>query len=209
MSNSQIRSRQEAVEHLHSYCTEALECLRKLNGIHLAIDYPERTVSKSEPECVLRLRKVYFHVRAVTFWTVDTDILHVMAPDIRAARKHLEPIVAEKMHRDPSHSVLTERRKYAARKEKLLSRFAHPTPQILIQPRDVGGLGKADAILCLCQLSERLIGVVADYGFALGEIADLLDPSKEPGIVEVMDRAGARFALFPRDAVLQFAEKGT
>lgn len=97
MTTSPIGSRQEAVRRLYSDCNAELGCLRKLNAIHLTIDYPERTGTNSETELVLRLRKVFFHIRAVTNWPVDTDILHVMGPDIRAAMEHLDPIVVENM----------------------------------------------------------------------------------------------------------------
>ena len=209
MGTSMIRSRQEAVERLHSDCNEALACLRKMNAVHLATDYPERTVASSEPECVLRLRKVYFHIRAVTSWPVATDNLHVMGPDIRTAMEHLELIVERSLCGLSDQSELEERRKYAARKEKQLSRFSHPTLPILTQPWNVGGLDKADTIMCLLQLYGLLISVVADYGRALSEMAEFLEPSRVSEIVELMERANERCALFPRDVVLGFVENRT
>lgn len=80
---------------------------------------------------------------------------------------------------------------------------------MLMQPQNVGGLGSADAILCLFQLYRLLIGVVADYGLALGAMADLLEPTKVSEIVDLIDQTNERYALYPRNGVLQFVEKGT
>ena len=206
MTSDQIRSHQEAVNYLHSSCNKTMGYLRELNTIHLTIDYPERTVGNSESEYVLSLRKVSFHVQAITSWPVATDILHVMGPDIRAAGEQLEPLVVRSVYNGSSNGDLIRRRRFYAERDKRLAVFSHPTPQTLIQDRVIGGLGKADSIVCLYQLYVLLTGLGVDYGLGLSEIAVELDDPRLSKVVDVIKRLKADCTSFSSDAVFQFVE---
>ena len=201
-----INSRPEAEECLHSACEQSIRHLNELSALHLAIDPPERTPNKSEAECVLRLRKVCLHVRAITSWDISADVLHVMAPDIRAAREQLYAIVL-KFYDGYKDADISKLRRYWAEKEKDLALFSHPTAMALVQGRDVGGFGKADNIVCLHKLYELLAGLVCDYSIGLYMTAEVLDRSKQPEIRQMIDRSGAEFSLFPSDALLRFVER--
>lgn len=148
MTGNRISSRREAEKWLHAACERCIGYLSELNAIHLAIDGPERAAATSEAEFVLHLRKAYFHVQAITSWTVATDVLHVMGPDIRAASEHLAPVVVRHLYGDDK-AGLEKRRGHVAKQKRRLVRLSHPTSVILIQPRHLGGFGKTDTIVCL------------------------------------------------------------
>ena len=75
-----ISSRQEAEQLLKSGCETLIGYLRELQAIYGAMNGHERRAAESEAGVVLRLRKVFFHVQAVTSWKVGTHLLHVVAP---------------------------------------------------------------------------------------------------------------------------------
>ena len=77
----------------------------------------------------------------------------------------------------------------------------------LMLGRDVGGLGKADTILCLYKLYTLLAGLVCDYGIGVYRAAETLDPSKQPEIHRMIDRQGAELSEFPSAVLLQFVER--
>ena len=77
-------------------CQWSLETLLELMKKHLAIDPPHRSSAGPEPAYMLRLRKVQFHVRAVILWPITPEAVHVMGPDIRAAREQLDKIMQER-----------------------------------------------------------------------------------------------------------------
>ncbi len=189
MTAKGISSRAEAEKWLRSGCERCIAFLSELSALHLSIDGPNRMAIESEAECVLILRKVYLHIRAITSWAVDSDVLHVMGPDIRAAREQLEPMVREQLYDGRDKPSLAQRRRYVAEKEKQLAHFSHPTPVILIHDRRAGGLGKTDTILYLSTLYELLGGLVVDYGLGLGVAAGVLGSSKQSEILSVITRA--------------------
>ena len=137
MTTHIISSRREAEMVLTSGCEALIGLLMELQALHGAMDGPERTLAESEAEEVLRLRKVYFHVQAITSWTVETHVLHVMAPDIRAAQEHLYPLTLEDLYDNDKQSASNARRK----RDRILDPLSHPTPMILIYRPHLGGLG--------------------------------------------------------------------
>ena len=201
-----LNSRHEAEEILYSTCKLFLGHLSELNTIHLSMDYPRRKVANSEPESILRLRKVFFHVQAIISWPVDTDILHVMGPDIRAAREQLKHVVDDKTHERHNNSNLTKRLKNPGSAADELSNFSHPNAVLLLQSQDVGGLGNSDPILCLLKLYIWLGVMVVEYGLGLGFVAELLDGSKQPDILAVINRVRAESTLVNPKEILQFAD---
>ena len=206
MTTNQIASREEAETYLLSACERCLVYLRELNVIHLAIDGPTRVVSQSEVEIVLPLRKVCFHTHAITSWDVNTDSLHVMGPDIRAALKQLEPITRNYLASDHDYIRLSERRKQAGNLDERLATFSHPTPFKLILSQHLGGLGQSDAIVCHLHLYLPLMHLVNCYAVGLDALAELLDRSRQTEILDVMNRASADTALLSPDVFFRFVE---
>lgn len=207
MSTNEIHSHQEAVAFLLSACKATIEFLREMNATHLAIDHSESVLTDSEHESVLPLRKASLHIQAITSWPVDTDILHVMGPDIRAASEQLEPSVQKHVYSDSEESVLIAGRRYISKRDQYLEVFSHPTPQVLIRPQHVGGLGRVDVIVPLYKLYELLNGLVCDYGSGLAVLVAALDPSRESEILAVLNRAIGSYTQLSPHVFLQFIEE--
>ena len=206
MNIDQISSRREAELWLRSSCERYLGYLKELSAIHLAIDKPKGTIATSESEYVLRLRKACFHIQAITSWIVDSDALHVMGPDIRTARKYLEPMVKEQMYSDRGNRELARQHRYLQEEERQLIFFSHPTPVTLIQSRDRGGLGRPSTVSVFLKLWMMLGELVAGYSLGLEVMAEDVDRSKQSEILEVLDRANAECATFSPDEIVRFLE---
>ena len=166
------RTHDEAESMLKSGCLRFRGRLRWLNATHRDVDdFVRGARSLSGTKHALRLRKVYFHVRAIRSCPMDEWALHVMAPDIRAAAEQLEPIVRD--HIDGSdNAALSELRKRFAWREEQLTRFSHPTETLLRYPRFVGGLHDASPVLYLTVLHKLVQGLTTDYFTGLEVIAE-------------------------------------
>ena len=92
MTSQGIGSRQEAEEALTSVCAGLIDCLKELQALHQTMDHSEGTPVASISELTLRLRKVHLHAQSITSWEIGRHVLHVMAPDMRAAQEQLDPI---------------------------------------------------------------------------------------------------------------------
>ena len=201
MSTDHIRSREESEASLHQACERWFGYLSELCELHPAFDPPTGRIA--ETEHVLRLRKTYFHVRAITRWALDTTyVMHVVLPEIRVARDQLEPILREHLYDGGS---LTGWHDHIPREKTELDAFVHPTPTRLMAPGDVGGFGEADAVLYLARLYMLLIGLAVDYGFALAAVAKVLGRPKQSEICDVFSRVTGERNLSPLGEALRFA----
>ena len=182
------RTHDEAESTLKSGCLRFRGRLRWLNAAHREVDdFVRETRSLSGTRHALRLRKVYFHVRAITSCPMDEWALHVMAPDIRAAEEQLEPVVRD--HIDGSdNAALTELRKRFAWREKQLARFSHPTETLLRYPRFAGGLHDASPVLYLTVLHKLLQGLTTDYFTGLDVMADAAGYPDWPEVWDAANR---------------------
>ena len=187
----------DAVAALHAGCCRWVVLLSELTALHVAIDTPERQAAAADEGLSLRLRKAYFHVVAVLDWPIDTLIVHVMGPEIRTAMRHLAPIVSEFLY-DPTSSGATrtfERPGEASR--RLLETVSHPTPQVLIHPRHLGGLAHAEPGPCFTLLYGLLADLTFSYATALGALAERLNDSKMQDITAIIVRCGEELASVP------------
>ena len=203
MTNSQISSRQEAEQLLKSGCETLIGYLRELQAIYGAMNGHERRAAESEAGVVLRLRKVFFHVQAVTSWKVGTHLLHVVAPDIRAAQEQLDPLILDDLHEGDKQEASSERRK----RDRVLAPLSHPTPMILIHPPDLGGL-KMDNVREFLRLYLLLSQLVNAYGLALGATADSVDNSQLSEILDVIKRLTEQLSYVSPEAFRPFMEEG-
>ena len=206
MEIDQFSSRQEAEEHLRSACERSIGYLQKLSILHLAIDPPERIATNSDDERVFRLRKVCCHVRVITSWAINADSLHVMGPDIRAAREQLEPIVL-RIYKDDNDAHLTQGRSYLKSQMQQLPSYSHPTPMTLIQARHLGGFGREDTIRWLGQLYIFLVGLAFDYALGLEVIAEMLDRTKQSEVGSAGELVKVELSSSLTEAALRFADK--
>ncbi len=169
------------VDDWHAACQWSTEALLKLMKIHLVVDPPKDHLSESEPAHTLRLRKVQFHVRTVILWPITPEALHVMGPDVRAAREQLDEIMQDggMLYGSVAANVQEFRRQ--------LEPFSHPTTGTVWQSHSFGGFGEVGGIPWQRQLGLLSLGLVCDYAYCLGEAANLLKPSVVPEIVGVIE----------------------
>ena len=202
---AKIQTRSDAIERLHSGCENLIQLLKELQAIHVEIDKPDRVVGESDESHALRLRKVLFHVRAVTYWTVSADVLHVMAPEIRTANRQLRPLV------DAFHDGVGANRKDTINQgfrqlQNDLSPFIHPTPIVLTFGTHLGGLGKSDEIGCLTNLFTQIAGLANNYTIGLITIAEVLGSTRLDDLRDVICRVTNEITALPPAELLEFVE---
>ena len=127
---------------LRSACEQCLACLKDLLGIHLDIDPPTSVIAPNAPDCVYRLRKVLLHVDAISAWQLDTHVMHVIAPELRAASEQLDGFWDEARRamdledgEEPVGRKTRQARAHAKTRKELVSAHVHPTPQRLFLPK--------------------------------------------------------------------------
>ncbi len=150
---------------LRSACAQSIGSLKELLSLHSAID-PAESKTDDDPR-VLLARKVALHVQAVISQEVNSDSLHVMGPEIRAALIQLEPLVRD-MH---SGDLVGDQ--YLQTFKGQLPPFSHPTPWTLVNPCAVGGFQTAEPVMWLTTLCFVLLALVNDYSVGLGTVAEL------------------------------------
>lgn len=205
MEPDRIGSHTAADRWVSTACEKNITHLRELMALHLAIDGPLRVASRSESESILRLRKAHFHIRAITTWSVSHDVLHVMAPDLRAANEQLIPMVVKHLYENSEPDNLVQQRKVFDPAKADLDHFTHPTPFMLIRPQHIGGLGDGPAILSLARLHLLLASLVVDFAAGLSVVTDRLGRPKHAEILEVIDRSSEEFASVSHDFFLRAA----
>ena len=161
-------------------CQWSMEALLELMKMHLAIDPPQRRPAECEPACVLQLRKVQFHVRTVILWPITPEAVHVIAPDMRAAKEQLHKIMQD------SGMLCGSMAANIKRSEQQLEPFSHPTTGTVWQSLSLGGFGK-DRISWRAWLALLLMGLVVDYACCLGDAAAVLNPSVVPELLRVIE----------------------
>lgn len=207
MASQRMESRQEAEAALKSACECFIDCLRELQTIHLAMDGSEGTPRTSIRELTLRLRKAHLHTRSITSWEVGRHVLHVMAPDIRAAQEQLDPIVISELAGSHGVKVSGQRGGYTSERDRALKLSCHPTAVSLVYGPDQGGLD-TDNVREFVQLVPLLGELVTAYGVALGVMADALTYAAESEIGSLIQRAGAQLASVPPEAIRPFVDQG-
>lgn len=165
---------QQTVESLRSQFDKCIECLNDLVALHQEIDPPSRTIESTDDEFYLRLRKVLLHVQAITAWQYETEILHVIAPEIRCANKQLEEVLKTMpesyrvgdLGKDGSVSVQIWRP--GGKLREIISGFVHPTPARFFLPIERGGFCETNeapsvlfAVLMLADLAVNYEASVA------------------------------------------------
>ena len=188
-----VQTREEAVGRLRSGCEQCIACLKELVRVQLEMDPHDRAICADDEEIVYRLRKVLIHVKAITSWQLDSEVMHVLAPELRTADEQIE-LVWKKLPREESSEYLSDggksviggRDKLLKSEKEILSSYVHPTPQKLRLGKELGGLGKADEVRYFINLFGLLTGLVFRYGVLLGFMSQLLDGKKERSIASVL-----------------------
>ena len=187
------RTRAAVVDRLRSGCERCISCLEELIRVQFEMDPHDRVIRPDDEEIVYRLRKVLVHVKALTGWQLDTEVMHVLAPELRAADEQIE-LIWKKVPReqlteymaDDGKSVVGGRDKSFKSGKEILSSCIHPTPQRLRLGKELGGLGRPDAVRYFANLFTLLVSLVFRYGVSLAFLSQLLSGGKEGPIASVM-----------------------
>ena len=207
MTYNGIDSRQDAEAALMSACEGLSDCLRELQALHLDMDGPEGSAVESKGLLSLRLRKAYLHVQSVTSWEIGHHVLHVMAPDMRAAHEQLDPLVVPELFIGDKMKSSGARGGHTSERDRILKLFCHPTAVTLIYGAGEGGLG-TDSTRELVRLVPLLGELVNAYGLALGMMGDALGHSLQSNIVSVIERAEGQLRSATPEALRPFIEHG-
>lgn len=202
-----VETRQEAVHRLRSGCEQCISCLKDLLSVHFDMDAADRVICPDDEAIVYRLRKVLLHVRAITGWELDSEVMHVLAPELRTADQQID-LIWKKLPKaelsdylaDGGKSVAGGRGKLFKSQKKILSSFIHPTPQRLLLGKELGGLGSPDEVRCFIDLFTLLSSLVFRYAEALLFLSHLQGARKESSITPVLMKASAQFgSISPAD----------
>ena len=175
------------------------DLLAELARIHLTVDTPTRVMPTGEPDWVGRLRKIQFHVRAICYWDVTVDTVHVMAPEIRAAYKQLDAVWEQLPKEEwPANIEFDLWGREAS--DDVLAAYTHPTPTRLMLSSEYGGLYDGDSDLVYLQLSRWLGHLAFGYGLALTHLSKKLgsETKTTPLIVSVLNSLGEIFDAYRR-----------
>ena len=178
---------------LRSVCDELIACLNQLVGIHLAIDTVDRVIQPSVRDGVYRLRKALFRVRAMTAWDITIEVMHVMAPEIRAALDQFDEVREQAARVLDLGEIFEQRNSKTARRRitmdrEFVSSYMHPSPQSLLLPLQEGGLVPGDSQRVYAKVAYSLFQLASGYAISLGWLSDRLVAGQEIAIVEVMRR---------------------
>lgn len=180
---------------LHSACDECISCLSDLVGIHLAIDPADRVIQSTDAECVYRLRKALLHVKAITRWMVDTDVMHVIAPEIRAAVDQIDSVLEEVDDDWELGDIIKEQASPTARlrakvRRENTSSFVHPSPLGLLFAKESGGLAAGDDSWYYATMLDHLAGLAFRYTLAIEHLSRHRGTDQQSATTSVMRRIG-------------------
>ena len=181
---------------LRSACDECIGCLKELVNIHFTIDPPDRLIQPTDLDCVYRLRKALLHIKPITAWTLDTDVMHVIAPEIRAAVDQVDDVWKEAAPVLELDDIVEKQASKAARRRaktnrEITSSYVHPSPQRLLLPKEHGGLGPGNDQLYYATMLDLLFHLAFRYTVLLGYLSRRLAVGEELPIASIMKRIGA------------------
>lgn len=171
------QSRQDTLELLQAQCEECIACLHDIVSIHLKIDPASRIIEADDDECFYRLRKVRLHVKAITAWQIEPDILHIIAPEIRCASDQLEKIfksMPESSRADylGEHGTVAGHFGQSGRElREIVSGFVHPTRQRLLVPLERGGFYESNRLPSLMVQLWMLVDLALNYEASVAYLA--------------------------------------
>ena len=179
MVNKPELTEREILKQLVEACDRQLEALRETRKMHETLLGPLDTEPGEESEPLLRLRKVYCHVIAITAWSLDRWVFHVMAPDIRAALEQLRPLAREtcKQLHEPGEQCRVSR--CFDELDGLLAPLTHPALVNLAYLPEANGAFTGDGVKHLSNLCLSLHCLLAGYALTLDVETLRLDLSSE------------------------------
>lgn len=208
-------AQQQTLESLRSQFDKCIECLNDLVALHQEIDPPNRTIESTDDECCLRLRKVLLHVQAITAWQYDTEILHVIAPEIRCANKQLEKVLkfipesyrASDLGKDGS--VAGQISQPGGKLREIISGFVHPTPARFFLPIERGGFCETNETRSLLFPVMMLADLAVNYEASVAYLCKESMAGNAPEVTPVFGKIvsiAAAFGDMPLDQIFNAGE---
>ena len=199
-----IQTKEEAINRLRSECEQCISYMKELTHAQFEMDPPDRMINQDDEEIVYRLRKVLVHITAITSWELNMEVMHVLAPEIRAADEQIG-LVWKKLPKeqlidylaDDGESVVGGRDQLSKSAKENLSSYIHPTPQRLILGKEMGGLGRPDEVRYFVNLFTLLDGLVFRYAVTLGFLFQTLEGRKEGTIASVLIKVTKELESIP------------
>ena len=189
---------------LNARCEGVLQVLRDLikiqKGMDATFDWPDDI----DPTYGPRLHKASLHIRALMSWQMNGDVLHVMAPEIRAAVLALDPLVQDSL----SDSVTVGARKQHSTSplERELASFAHPTVFSLSLSREQGGFGNTGYVRYLFHTYVALGRLMIAFALAIAILAEATDPLRVAAVNEAIKGEISEFQALDLDVILRWAD---
>ena len=216
---SSLQTREQVVDRLRSGCEQCISNLKELILVQFEMDPPDRAIRQDDEEIVYRLRKVLVHVKAITSWQLDTEVMHALAPELRTADEQID-MVWKKLPKeqlidylaDDGKSVVGGRDHLFKSAKENLSSYIHPTPQRLILGKELGGLGRPEEVRYFVNMFTLLVSLVFRYAVTLGFLSQTLGGRKEGAIASVLMMSTKELDSIPIADCLRFvakAEPGT
>ncbi len=169
----------EVEEQLRAECKRNRDKLRELSRIHLSIDEPSRSIGMDESDWIGRLRKICLHARAIDGREIDDiDIVHVMAPELRAAYVQMDAVwrrIPPEFKRKHGLDIIDSDYWANEARSGMLATYDHPTPLALaLLQAGRGNLLSGKAWQSYTQLAIWLGYLGLGYGGALVYLAEVL-----------------------------------
>ncbi|MDE2779294.1 MAG: hypothetical protein OXI91_06415 [Chloroflexota bacterium] len=187
-------SGREVLYRLAEACDRQLEALRDTLRMHEKLFGPLDTATGEESDSLLRLRKVYCHVIAITSWPLDQWVFHVMAPDIRAALQQLRPVSIKAFNElcGPGDDKVP---RSFDEMDELLAPFSHPTLMNLLWLPEANGASVRGGIRLLGRLCVSLNCLLTSYVFSLDVEAVRSGLTKESFSAAIIKKANPNTEL--------------
>ena len=195
MENNPDLPGREVLEQLAEACDRQLQGLKEIRKMHENLLGPLDTKSGEESDSLLRLRKVYCHVIAITSWRLDRWVFHVMAPDIRAALEQLRPLVRETCKEVHEHKEQCKVSSNFDQLDGLLTPLTHPTTLNLICLPEANGALSGGGVKHFANLCLLLNCLLVLYASTLDIETIHLGLSSERLSSDIVKRADPRVEL--------------
>lgn len=184
-------------------------------AVHLEIDPPSRIIEADDDECFYRLRKMRFHVQAITGWNMESDVLHVIAPEFRCADEQLGKLFKSlpdsfRVNYLGKHiSVAGHFRQRAKELREIISGLVHPTPQRLPMPIERGGFYEKKELRSVLFIMWMLMDLALNYADSvayLGEESTIGIATQLTPAYHRLTSISAAFEHFPFDEISRAGE---
>lgn len=210
-----VPNRQITLELPDAQRKDCIACLEDIVAVHREIDPPSGIIEAEYDECFYRLRKVRFHVQAITGWHMESDVLHVIAPEFRCADDQLKKVFKRmpesfRVNYLGGHGSVAEHFRLRAKElREIISSIVHPTPQRLLMLIERGGFYEKKKLPSLFFILWMLTDLALNYADSIAYLSQESTIEISPKLTLVYQRLtsiSAAFEHFPFDEISKTAE---